>query len=264
MRSSTRRTALSRRALLLGSTAAAAVAATGAPASAHQVRTTPIFHRGHVANGREENTLPAFAAAVALGGGIELDLHETADGFVVVHHDDTWDRMTPMSGLVSATLFADADGYVTDGGNDIPSFAQANAVTMATGPVLLDMKGEWTTPGLQSVEATLADTGALGHAYLFHDDPIFLARVAADAPQVKRVLRTTQKFTVGQLTGTGCRGVLASAALLDAGKVARLHEAGLRVFVSVYSVRSRRQLAAVTDLGVNGVVIDAADWTAWH
>lgn len=255
---------MSRRALLVGTAAAVTIGATGAPARARQVRTTPIFHRGHVADGREENTLPAFAAAVALGGGIELDLHETVDGFVVVHHDDTWDRMTPQSGLVSATLFADADRYVTDGGNDIPSFAQANAVTMTTGPVLLDMKGEWTTHGLESLQATLADAGAMRRAYVFHQDPAFLARLAVEAPQVKRVLRTTQRFTVPQLIALDCRGVLASSSLLDQAKVARLHRAGLRVFVNNYSIRNRRQLAHVTEMGVDGVVIDAANWTSWR
>jgi glycerophosphoryl diester phosphodiesterase len=35
-----------------------------------------------------ENTLPSFEAALALGAdGIELDVHATADGVVVVHHD---------------------------------------------------------------------------------------------------------------------------------------------------------------------------------
>jgi len=35
-----------------------------------------------------ENTIPSFSAALALGAdGIELDVHQTADGIVVVHHD---------------------------------------------------------------------------------------------------------------------------------------------------------------------------------
>lgn len=46
-----------------------------------------IAHRG--ASGlAPENTLPAFAKAIEAGAdGIELDLHLTADGAVVVHHD---------------------------------------------------------------------------------------------------------------------------------------------------------------------------------
>ncbi len=48
-----------------------------------------IAHRG--ASGAEtENSLAAFRAAIDLGAdAIELDVHATADGSVVVHHDET-------------------------------------------------------------------------------------------------------------------------------------------------------------------------------
>ena len=46
-----------------------------------------IAHRG-VPRELPENSLPGFARAVELGAdGIELDVHLTADGVLVVHHD---------------------------------------------------------------------------------------------------------------------------------------------------------------------------------
>ena len=46
-----------------------------------------VAHRG-ANRERPENTLAAFARALELGAdGIELDVHATADGTVVVHHD---------------------------------------------------------------------------------------------------------------------------------------------------------------------------------
>ena len=49
-----------------------------------------------------ENTIAAFANAVALGAdGIELDVHLSRDGVVVVHHDETVDRTTPGHGAVA-------------------------------------------------------------------------------------------------------------------------------------------------------------------
>ncbi|MFN4273672.1 MAG: glycerophosphodiester phosphodiesterase family protein [Aliihoeflea sp.] len=42
----------------------------------------------------EENTMPAFEHAVRLGyTHIELDVHATSDGVVVIHHDDMLERM---------------------------------------------------------------------------------------------------------------------------------------------------------------------------
>ncbi len=49
-----------------------------------------IAHRGG-GKLRPEATLPAFENALAVGADvIEFDLHASADGVVVVIHDDTW------------------------------------------------------------------------------------------------------------------------------------------------------------------------------
>ena len=51
-------------------------------------------HRGVFDNERiPENSLAAFQGAIRLGVGIELDIHRTADGEVVVFHDATLQRM---------------------------------------------------------------------------------------------------------------------------------------------------------------------------
>jgi glycerophosphoryl diester phosphodiesterase len=59
-------------------------------------------HRGGAAL-QPENTLAAFAHGLSLGAdGVELDVHLSRDGVVVVHHDRTLDRTTGLSGPVSA------------------------------------------------------------------------------------------------------------------------------------------------------------------
>lgn len=57
-------------------------------------------HRGGAALA-DENTLAAFANGVALGAdGIELDVHASKDGRIVVHHDSTLDRTTTLRGPI--------------------------------------------------------------------------------------------------------------------------------------------------------------------
>ena len=59
-----------------------------------------IAHRGG-AGIAPENTLVGFRKALQVGAGVlELDVHLTADGHVVVIHDDTVDRTTNGTGLV--------------------------------------------------------------------------------------------------------------------------------------------------------------------
>src|SRR5688572_10333124 len=61
-----------------------------------------IAHRGG-AKLRPENTLVAFAHALAVGvDAVECDVRLSKDGQPVVIHDETLDRTTNRSGLVSA------------------------------------------------------------------------------------------------------------------------------------------------------------------
>lgn len=82
-------------------------------------------HRG-AAGLAPENTLPSFALALALGADVlELDVHGTHDGVVVVMHDDTVDRTTNGSGAVRDLTWRqiealDAGYHFTRDGRDFP------------------------------------------------------------------------------------------------------------------------------------------------
>jgi glycerophosphoryl diester phosphodiesterase len=81
-------------------------------------------HRGGCALG-PENTIATFDAGLAAGAdGLELDVHLSADGVLVVHHDATLDRTTVASGpLVSRT----AAELVTIAARPTPMIAGAEA-----------------------------------------------------------------------------------------------------------------------------------------
>ena len=82
-------------------------------------------HRGGCALG-PENTIAAFDLGLAAGAdGLEFDVHLSADGVVVVCHDDTLDRTTRASGLVRSLTAAelarvDAGGRFRDAGGGYP------------------------------------------------------------------------------------------------------------------------------------------------
>lgn len=73
----------------------------------HFPRPILLAHRGDLANA-PENTLPSFSQAIQKGAdGVELDAKLTADGHVIVIHDQTVDRTTNGTGKV-ASLTLDA------------------------------------------------------------------------------------------------------------------------------------------------------------
>ena len=65
-----------------------------------------LAHRGVVRHA-PENTLPAFAASIALGLSIELDVYQTSDESLVVIHDKTVDRTTNGTGEVTEMTLAE-------------------------------------------------------------------------------------------------------------------------------------------------------------
>ena len=56
---------------------------------------TMFAHRGYhcIEKGIPENSIPSFRAAISHGYGIELDVHLTSDGKLVVFHDDDLSRI---------------------------------------------------------------------------------------------------------------------------------------------------------------------------
>lgn len=79
-----------------------------------------IAHRGGAAEA-EENTLPAFAHAVALGyDDVELDVHATADGVVVIHHDPTLQRLCADPRAIADLSWPELRALRTRGGAQVP------------------------------------------------------------------------------------------------------------------------------------------------
>ncbi len=99
-------------------------------------------HRGlhRIDKSTPENSLPAFAHAARIGYGIELDVHITADGALVVFHDDDTSRACGVGGRVEDMSLAELKAlrlFGTD--NAIPTLAEA--LEAANGaPLIVELK----------------------------------------------------------------------------------------------------------------------------
>ena len=136
-----------------------------------------LAHRGASALA-PENTIEAFRLAVEAGaGGLELDVHMTRDGHIVVIHDATVDRTTNGSGAVSEMTLDELRGFdaghnfSSDGGPTRPY--RGRGVRVPTlGEVLEEFPGvpvnieiKAGTPGIEeTVFGVLRAANASGHA----------------------------------------------------------------------------------------------------
>jgi len=111
-----------------------------------------LGHRGASAHA-PENTLRAFRQALALGaGGIECDVQRTADGELVIIHDDTVDRTTNGTGIVGELRSAELAALDAGDGERIPTLDETlrwatDATASGRAPFLnLELKMPGTGP----------------------------------------------------------------------------------------------------------------------
>lgn len=102
-----------------------------------------IAHRGLFSADQSvpENSLAGFAAALAHGYGVELDVQLTKDGKVVVFHDDALKRMCSEQGGVDEFTFDELQKFSLKGTDQkIPLFSEVLSVLDAKVPVIVELK----------------------------------------------------------------------------------------------------------------------------
>lgn len=119
-----------------------------APGMAGRKKVHPFFgvkwaHRGlhDMENGVVENSMTAFRRAVEAGYGIELDVHLTRDGKVVVFHDDTFERLCGVEGTVEDTDYSVMKEYfLGESGERIPLLSEVLDMVDGRVPLLIEVK----------------------------------------------------------------------------------------------------------------------------
>ncbi len=162
-------------------------------------------HRGEFDNVRTpENSLAAFRAAVKRGVGIELDIHLTADGEVVVFHDDTLTRLCGTEGKPEErTLAALRELSLLGTEEKIPTLREVLELVGGSVPLIVELKGTSTDTRLcDAAMPILENSGARYCVESFN--PFLVARWRRLAPHVMRGILVTNFRRDGET-----RGVLA-------------------------------------------------------
>ena len=100
-------------------------------------------HRGlhDKKRGIPENSFPAFRAAIEAGDGIELDVHLTKDGQLVVFHDDTFERICGRRGRVEDTSYEEMQKYrLAETKERIPLLSEVLQLVDGKVPLLIEVK----------------------------------------------------------------------------------------------------------------------------
>lgn len=100
-----------------------------------------IAHRGLHGGEIPENSIPAFLETAARGYAIENDIHITADGEVVVFHDNTLERMCGVSRKIEEmTLDEIKECRLKNTNERIPTLRECLSVVEGRVPLLIEFK----------------------------------------------------------------------------------------------------------------------------
>jgi len=150
-----------------------------------------------------ENSLAAFSKALEMGYGIELDVHLTLDGHLVVHHDRSLRRLCGADGNIDEMSLADLAAFcLQDTEEGIPSLSQVLALIDGKVPLLIEMKydgGGDHTALPRALFGTME--GYAGPWCVESFDPMMLLWFRRHAPRTPRgQLAFDQKREAGKFT----------------------------------------------------------------
>lgn len=214
-----------------------------------------IAHRG--ASGYEpENTLIAFQKALDFKvHGIELDVHLSLDGEIMVIHDESINRTTNGKGLVKNFTRLELQKY------GIPTLSEVLELVNRNCFINIELKGIGTQkPVVNLIENYITDKNWNYNDFLIS---------SFDWKMLEEVQLLNQKIQIGVLTEDTILEALAFAKkikafsihpdyiILTKENVALMQENGFEVYT--WTVNAKENIEKIKSFNVNGIISDFPD-----
>ena len=220
-----------------------------------------IGHRGakgYVA----ENTLESFGKALAMGvDGIELDVHLSADGEIIVIHDETVDRTTDGQGFVKDLSLPQIKDLLIDGQFTVPTLRELFDLVDRKCLINVELKAyETAEPVVKLIEHYVVTKHWKYSDFLIS---------SFDWAALQRVRDLHAEIPLGVLTGTDLDLAIAFATfvkaetihpyfhLLTAQNTKEMQRKNLKVYT--WTVNDLQDIVKVKSLEVDGIITDYPD-----
>ncbi|MEU3993070.1 glycerophosphodiester phosphodiesterase [Streptomyces platensis] len=210
-----------------------------------------IGHRGMMGV-EPENTLRSFVRAEQEGlDVIELDLHLSKDGALVVMHDADVDRTTDGAGPISERTLAELRELDAGRGERIPVFEEVVAAVKA--PLQAEIKDVAAAQALAEVLRS-RDLVDRVDVISFHDEALAAIRTLLPGVRTALVGSRYGADVVDRALAVGATMLSLNIRRLTLELVERAHAAQLKVVA--WTVNTHDQLRLARGLGLDGVVTD--------
>jgi glycerophosphoryl diester phosphodiesterase len=215
-----------------------------------------IAHRG-ASGSLPENTLPAYALAVEQGADmIEIDLHRSRDGEILIVHDEGLARLGGRGEIATATA-AEVRRLDAGDGEPVPTLDEVLDAFGARIPFNLELKcgSRGLYAGLEAAALAAVETRGLAARTLFSSfhDPV-LARLRELSAGVRTALVLSPgnpERPLERARAVGAEAINPSLFMATPELIDAAHAEGLAVYV--YTVDAEGDIRRLLDLGVDGI-----------
>ncbi|WP_447965053.1 glycerophosphodiester phosphodiesterase [Nitrospira sp. Ecomares 2.1] len=215
-----------------------------------------IGHRG-AAGHAPENTLASLNLAIKLGVDmVEFDVRRTADGALVLLHDDLVDRTTNGKGTVENLSLSVLRELDAGGGERVPLLEEALACLSGRAGAMIELKVRGIAADVCALVKAADFQGTVIYASFFHEELLPVKRLIGDAFTLALIedvpIPYTAFATAAQATHVGVALDVVTPSLVNA-----FQEQGFKVFV--YTVNEPEDIRRMKQMGVDGIISNFPD-----
>ena len=220
-----------------------------------------IAHRGAKAY-EPENTLQAFQKALDLNSdGIELDVHLSSDGHIIVIHDETIDRTTNGKGLVNDFTLAELKSFLIDEKYQIPTLNKVFDLVDKKCLINIELKGLGTASKVIPLieEYILEKDWKYEHFIISSFDWNMLEETSNLNPNIPIGVLTEENLDTALVFAEKikAKAIHPDFNLLNEENVRQIQEKGFLVLP--WTVNSEKDIQKVISYNVNGIISDNPD-----
>lgn len=220
-----------------------------------------IGHRG--ANGYEpENTIKSFKKAIKMGAdAFELDVHLSADGELIVIHDDTIDRTTDGKGAVKDLTLANLKSFRIAKTNEIPTLDEVLQLMNNTILVNIELKSKETVEKvIVLVEKYIKEKGKTHSQFLvssFEWDALTDFSTKSKNIPLGVLTETDLDAAIAFAIKIGAKSIHPDFNMLTAKNVKAMQNKGFKVYP--WTVNETFDIARMKSFEVDGIITDFID-----
>jgi len=236
-----------------------------------------VAHRG--ASGyAPELTFAAFSKAIEMGAdSIEVDVHQSADGKIVIFHDQTLDRTTNGTGLIASKTYKelqqlDAGSWFDPAfaGERIPLFSEFIELVKGKVGIIVELKhGSQIYPGIEKNLRSILQSYKMVHDAVVSSSRVtILHTFKTIAPGLRmgkvltpkelwRSMFQSNSFVHKQKLLEHIKEIHPHWSFVDSHFMDWAGSVGLEVIP--WTINKERKIRAMIDRGVHGVITDFPD-----